>query len=102
MRFLESGIRFLQLLAWSVAVLFVVSPTSVIAEITVAKLVADDSECRNSKMIFYSESGFIDAEWFGGLMQEDVVYFADFHSFGMKDDYNQDGEEAGRIWVDNF
>lgn len=76
--------------------------TAVHSEVIGAVLVADDSECRNDHMVFSNSSGFVNAEWFGGLFWEDRVYFAEFHSFGMTDVFDEDGNEVGRVWVDDY
>lgn len=87
------------LLATLVASVFA---TAVYSEVIGAVLVADDSECSSDHMVFSNNSGFVNAEWYGGMFLEDRVYFADFHSFGMTDVYDEDGNEVGRIWVDDF
>ena len=87
------------LLSTLVATFFATGASS---EVIGAVLIADDSECRSSRMVFSNNLGFINAEWFGGVFWEDRVYFADFHSFGMTDVLDEDGDEVGRIWVDDY
>jgi hypothetical protein len=87
------------LLSTLVASLFA---TAAYSEIIGAVLVADDSECSSSHMIFSTNLGFINAEWFGGVFWEDRVYYANFHSFGMTDVLDEDGDEVGRIWVEDY
>ena len=84
------------------ALLFLSTTTAVSAEMTGAVLVADDYECKSDHMVFPNNSGFINAEWFGGLFTEGQLYFGDFDSYGMTDVYNRDGNEIGRVWVDDF
>ena len=76
--------------------------TAAYSEVIGAVLVTDDSECSRSHMVFSNNLGFINAEWFGGIFWEDRVYFADFHNFGMTDVLDEDGDEVGRIWVDDY
>ena len=76
--------------------------TAAYSEVIGAVLMADDSECSSSRMVFSNNLGFINAEWFGGIFWEDRVQFADFHSFGMTDVLDEDGDEVGRIWVDDY
>lgn len=76
--------------------------TEAYSEIIGAVLVADDSKCRHGRLVFSNNSGFVHAEWFGGIFWEDRVYFGDFHTFGMTDIFDEDGDVAGRIWVDDY
>ena len=76
--------------------------TAAYSEVVGAVLVADDSECKSDHMVFSNNSGFINAEWFGGVFWEDRVYYAEFHRFGMTDVFDENGNEVGRIWVDDF
>ena len=86
----------------TLAALFIALTSPVLAREVGAILVADDYECRSDHMVFSSNGGFVNAEWFGGSFMEDRVYFGDFHSYGMTDFYDEDGDEVGRVWVDDF
>ena len=76
--------------------------TAAYSEVIGAVLVAHDSDCMSSRMVFSNNLGFINAEWYGGIFWEDRVCFADFYSFGMTDFLDKDGDEVGRIWVDDY
>jgi hypothetical protein len=84
----------------AVAVSFAAS--AALAEVVPAVLVLDDSECSSGNMVFYSDLGFITAEWFGGLYWEDQVYFGVFNNFGMTSVFDQSGAEIGQVWIDDF
>jgi hypothetical protein len=80
----------------------VLSTAAATAEMVGAVLIADDSECNSDHMVFSNNTGFINAEWFGGLFMEGKLYFGEFGSFGMTDVHDEDGDYVGRVWVDDF
>ena len=82
--------------------MFILSTTSASAEMIGALLVADDSDCRSGHMVFSTNFGFVNAEWFGGVFTEGQLYLGEFHSYGMTDVYDESGDEVGRLWVDDF
>lgn len=84
------------------ALLFLSTTTTATADMVGAVLVADDYECKSDHMVFSNNSGFITAEWFGGSFIEGRAYFGDFNSYGMTDVYDSDGDQIGRVWVDDF
>ncbi len=86
----------------TVFLLATLGATGAQADLVAAELVADDTECSSSRMVFATAAGFSNTEWFGGLMIEGQVYFADFESFGFTDVYDRSGNEVGRVWVDDF
>lgn len=78
------------------------TPGMASADVVGGMLVADELACNNDHMIFYTEKGYVQAEWYRGSMHEGRVYFAEFHAYGLSDVYNEDGDGIGRIYVDDY
>ena len=73
-----------------------------------AYLAYDDYECKSDHMVFETSSGYVLAEWYGGVLHSGNFFHADFHGYGFKDVYESQQEaeaeenSRGRIWIDDY
>jgi len=69
------------------------------------KVIFDHYDCNTyDYIIIETRSGYTTAQVYSGYSAtySGKLIYGDFHSYGFTEIYNDDGDEVGRIWVDDY
>lgn len=78
---------------------------SIAGSIVGGVVVADHYDCTTyDRIVVATRGGYTNAEVYSGYgsIFEGRLVFGEFHSFGFTDTYDDDGNEVGRLYIDDY
>lgn len=88
-----------------VTILLLAPQNSIAQSIVGGIVVADHYTCTTyDRIVIETRLGYTNAEVYGGYgaTVEGGIIFGELHSFGFTDIYDADGDEVGRLYIDDY